>query len=565
MKTYHWHVVEEFDPKKDYGQRIPPRIQGILSLLQKDQTLLSRDFFESNKDKIKEFLQTKTDRAAHKAVEASFPVGVKIGIIKKLKGPNDGRISFEDFCNIPEVKYWLLQLRCSNIKNLILPSSKKLGTRGIYAYKLWSFHCWLSGKTFPFFRMVQINEDNFVRKKENKTLKGVDHFLKLYQEPNPNTIDFVKIIKSYLLDKEKHAGNRAKTVELDSCAIKSFFERSDSEINYSFNAKASYKITDSETEERIMSLEDFMKILTLGRPSLTEKAVFLCKFHRGLDSATLADRFNFQAFEQIVKHFKNSDHDAWDLDKCPVPVTLVRVKTDFRHTGFLDRDAIEALQKYLDDRLKKTEQPIKAGEPMFLTKHNCPITTAWIEKQFNKLATNAGLQKKLKGYQNMNKYISHELRDLLKSTLIACGASYDVADHCIGHMPKDTYEKQHKLYPEYLQDEFRKASRKLNLFSNISHYLKGNVPNESLNRKIEDQDKKIVDLKNTVENLMESISPTNSNKFVVKESDAYKLQHLLQTLQKEHPVVKIDDTRFLVGKIMPTIFRIESKKKTVTL
>jgi len=557
LKIYRWQVDEEFDPEKYYGQRIPPRVRGIFSLFKKGQVYLSRDFCESNKDQIKEFLPTKTDRAAKKAVEVSFPFAVKIGIMKKIKGPNDDRISYEDFCKIPDVKYWLLQLNSSNIKNLRLPSSNNLGTRGIYSYKLWSFHCWLSGKTFQFSRMVQIDEENYVKKTEDVTIRSVDHFLKLYQESDKK-IDFVKVIKLYLLDKEKHANNRAKTVDLDSCAIKSFFKENDSEIIYSFNAKASYKVTDSETEERIMSLEDFMKILTQGGAKITEKAVFLCKFHRGLDTSTLVDRFNFQAFEQIAKYFGNTDHNAWDLEQCPVPVILVRAKTDFRHTGFLDRDAIETLQKYLDHRLEKTRQQIKAGKPLFLTKYNHPITKSWVDRSFDKLATNAGLQRKLKGYQFMKMYISHELRDLLKSTLIACGTSQDVADHCIGHKPKNSYDKQHILYEDYLRDEFSKASSKLNLFTNISHSLKGSVPNESLNRKI-------VDLENTVEKLVEIVSPTDSNKLVVKEDDKHKLQLLLQTIQKEHPVIQLDDKRYVVGKYMPTIFRIESKKKTRTL
>ena len=579
MNIYRWQIIEAFDPKKDYGQRVAPRIQGILSLLKKDQTILSRDFFESNKDQIKKFLRVKTDRAAQKAVEASFAAGFKIGILQKLKGPNDDRIPFEDFCKIHNVAYWRSQLRDSNIKNLKLPSSEKLGTKGTYSYNLWDFHCWLYEKTFTFSRMLPTKENTFVVKTENITMKGVDHLLELYQEPNPNLREFVKIIKTYLLDSKKHSENSANYIGLKSNAIKSFFKENDSEINYSFNAKASYKITDSETEQRIMSLEDFMKILTLGGAKITEKAVFLCKFHRGLDTLTLVDRFNFQAFEQIAKYFKNSDHNAWDLEKCPVPVELVRAKTDYRHTGFLDRDAIESMQKYLDHRQKQTGQPMKVGEPLFLTKYNRPITRTWVHKQFNKLATNAGLQRKLKGYKHMNMYISHELRDLLKSTLIACGASQDVADHCIGHKPKDSYEKQHKLYEDYLREEFCKASAKLNLFSNISHYLKGNVPNESLSRQIEDlkmkiqteqtekadQNKKIVDLENTVERLVDIVSPSNSNKILYEDVDEHKKQLLLQSLQEEHPVFQLDDKRYIIGKYMPTIFRFEPKKKTRTL
>ena len=322
--------------------------------------------------------------------------------------------------------------------------------------------------------MIQIGEGKFEQKRQRIKLKGVDHLLRLYQELNPNRIEFVKIIKTYLLDTNKHQDNKAKTVELDSCAIKSFFRENDSDIVYSFNAKSTYKITDSESEERSMSLKEIFTILTVGKPSVTEKALFLCKLHCGLDSSTLADRFNFQAFDQIARYFKSSNHNSWDLDKCPIPIILVRVKTDIKSTGFLDRDAIEALQKYLDYRLEKTGRPMTADQPLFLTKHNCPIKPSWIEKQFNKLATNAGLQKRLKGYRYMNKYVSHELRDLLKSTLIATGVRYDVADQCIGHKPKDTYEKQAELYPENLRAEFMKASGKLNLFSNFSYNIQSN-------------------------------------------------------------------------------------------
>lgn len=71
-----------------------------------------------------------------------------------------------------------------------------------------------------------------------------------------------------------------------------------------------------------------------------------------------------------------------------------------------------------------------------------------------------------------HKISSHEFRDLLKSTLLACGVRPNVADHVIGHKPKDSYEKQAILYPENIREEYSKASRKLNVFSNISYYMK---------------------------------------------------------------------------------------------
>ncbi|MCZ6584278.1 MAG: hypothetical protein O6746_05165, partial [Thaumarchaeota archaeon] len=80
MKTYRWQVIEEFDPKKDYGQWISPRNRRILSLLKKDKIYLSKDFRQSHKQQILEFLRVKNDRAVQKAVESSFGLGFKIGV-----------------------------------------------------------------------------------------------------------------------------------------------------------------------------------------------------------------------------------------------------------------------------------------------------------------------------------------------------------------------------------------------------------------------------------------------------------------------------------------------------
>ena len=101
------------------------------------------------------------------------------------------------------------------------------------------------------------------------------------------------------------------------------------------------------------------------------------------------------------------------------------------------------------------------------------ISDFWIRQSFKRLANTSGIQHKLKREGIMPKYQkdSHELRDLLKSTLIDCGTRIDVADHVIGHAPKDSYEKQSKLYPESMREEFSKASSKINIFSNMSSNL----------------------------------------------------------------------------------------------
>ncbi len=74
------------------------------------------------------------------------------------------------------------------------------------------------------------------------------------------------------------------------------------------------------------------------------------------------------------------------------------------------------------------------------------------------------------------------------------------------------------------------------------------------------QMKKIENLEKAVEKLVDIVSPSNSSKFLV-HADEHKKQLLLQSLQKEHPVVQLDDTRYIIGKHMPALFRFVSERK----
>ncbi len=231
-------------------------------------------------------------------------------------------------------------------------------------------------------------------------------------------------------------------------------------------------------------------MLTTGKASLLDRAVVLCKFQRGLDNSTLVDRFNFTAWKQIIKWFGTEVFEKWDLSKCPVPIILTRIKTGYRHRGFLDIDAIESLQKYLKFRYEKTGRPMEVGEPIFLNDRNNPINENWVQRLIPRLAKNAGIQRKFMVNSRIKKEkTSHELRDLLKSTLIASDVVQYVCDLAIGHKIKDSYEKQDELYPEKSRAEYMKASKKINIFSNITHYMKGDMEKQALLQQIQDMKK----------------------------------------------------------------------------
>ena len=85
-------------------------------------------------------------------------------------------------------------------------------------------------------------------------------------------------------------------------------------------------------------------MMTANKVDLMVRAVMLVKFQAGLDSSTLADRFNFYAYQQIAKWCGADDYNMWETDKCPIPVHLVRVKTGIKYTTFIDCDALDASQ-----------------------------------------------------------------------------------------------------------------------------------------------------------------------------------------------------------------------------
>jgi len=479
QKTF--EVISEFNPKKKYGVSIENREAKVLSVLKKGDKTSQKEFIDKHLD---EFSLNNKKIAYHsnqQLVYRSFKLGKIIGILQELK---NNEMSFDEFNNLESIQYCKQQLRGSKFKNLSPEKTSFNSTQRIYFYHLWDFSKWLTGRTFEHEEFYQQDEDIFKRKTKKVSLKHLEHLLRIY-EGSRNDKPFRKIIKQYLQD-ERHSEKKVSSLNVTISSIKAYFKYNETDFDFSFNSKIDHDSEDDEKEEAIFTLEDFLKILTVGKPSVTQKAVMICKFHRGLDTSTLVDRFNFRVWEQLVKFFGTEIYTKWDLDLCPVPIKLMRIKKDFIHTGFLDRDAIDSIQTYLDYRFKKTGKPMQEGEPLFLNVKNEPITPSWVRRSFSKLAETAGIQRKLRGYNLRARYEkdSHEFRDLLKSTLIDCGARYDVADHVIGHMPKDSYEKQAILYPESMRNEFMKASAKLNIFSNISKWMKGDQ-NQALIRDVE--------------------------------------------------------------------------------
>lgn len=465
METLHYTVIKDIKTV-DFSHKNTITNQGkkVLASLQIGEIIEAKRFV---KEIMPKFCNTINPRNIANVGYRYLREGKKLGILSE--NPKEEKsISFENFIEIESVAYWISQLSTTKYKNL--KTNKILqGTQGTHGYHLWAFNEWLQGKTFRCRVIKQIANDSFSMKDEEVTFETVQDMLELYKMPNSNRVDFIKIIKGYLLDpiNSKH---KAGYITSRHSAILSYFRENDYPLEFKFNSKNKFDTTNSQ-DDIVFGIDEFVNLITLGGASITEKAVMLCKLHRGLDASTLCENFNFYAWEQIVEHFGTEDHTKWDIKTmCPVPIKLTRLKSDFSHVGFLEYDAIKSIQDYLEYREAKTGIKMTENSPLFLNKFGGAINPHWISDKFTRLATNAGL---LNNSKKQGRPGSHECRDLLKTIFLENNVTETISEHLIGHKT-DSYSKQHKIYPESLKENYKKISSTLNVFSNMSSHRKGN-------------------------------------------------------------------------------------------
>jgi len=466
METVTYTVINTInDIDSSHTDTITDQCKKVLSSLQKGETFEARVFV---KEKMPKFTNSANARNIANIGYRYLRDGKKLGMLYE-ETKEEKSISFENFIKIDSVKYWISQLSSTKFKNLKCNTILH-GTQATHGYHLWAFNEWLHGKTFRCRNITQLENNTFSMDDEDVSFETVQDMLELYKMPNSNRADFIKIIKSYLLD-PINQNYKAGYITSKHSAILSFFRENDYPLEFKFNSKNKFDTTNSQ-DGIVFGIDQFVDLITLGGATITEKAVMLTKLHRGLDASTLAENFNFYAWEQMTKHFGTDDYQKWDIEsKCPVPIILTRLKSDFSHIGFLEYDAVKAIQDYLDYRFAKTDEKMETGKPLFLNKFGRAINPRWISDKFMKLAINARLADSFADNGTRGKLGSHECRDLLKTIFLEHDIQEKVSEHFIGHKT-DSYSKQHKVYPESLEENYKKISSTLNVFSNMSSHRK---------------------------------------------------------------------------------------------
>ena len=390
------------------------------------------------------------------------------GILQKIS-PYDSVLSLDS------VKFWLTQLNESGHKN----STSRYGTKQMYLHGLSKFDAWMPGRSFPSHKTV-VCDGQITRPAVAKSFANVEELMEYCHEFDHGTKTAQRVVREYLASAHMTKMSASTRTCIQS-AIKSYFGVNDILLVLPKTRKK--RVDPALNGDSHMTLEDFYRILQDGKPGIMMKAIMLIKLQSGMDSSTLTDCFNYEGYPQIVKYFKTDDHKSWNLDLCPVPITLVRVKTDVRYTTFLEHDAIAQLQRYLTWKEGKYGKQGQS-KPLFMTKQNTPIHSIWLSTCFSQVAVRAGMQEKIS--HKVYKMQAHKVRHLLKSTLITYGCAPYAAEHVLGHAPRDAYEKSAILYPKNLRAEYAKASSHINIFSKVESNLNTSDDPESLHARIKE-------------------------------------------------------------------------------
>ena len=389
------------------------------------------------------------------------------------------------------VRYWQGQLNECGVKN---SASSRTSTKLVYLTRLTTFNEWLSGRIFDM-RVQAVADGRIVRETAQKSFGNVEELLRFGEDGFGNEKEVRKIISQYLRD-PRHGKLAHSTMSGICASIKLYFDAHDVATNVRFNGKKRDEI--EVTEEPELDIADFYKMMTANKVDLMVRAVMLVKFQAGLDSSTLADRFNFYAYPQMAKWCGTDDYKAWGKDKCPIPVQLVRVKTGIRYTTFVDCDALDAIKAYLSWR-EESHGPRDPARPMFLTIKDKPIRVEWISDAFRRLTYSSKAQRRLGN--GALKLRPHKTRRLLKSLLMECGCAEWAADHVLGHKAKDPYTGPAELFPKRLREEYTKASHKINVLTRAASVVDDEDPAEEAKKALKESQSKVEVLERRINEL----------------------------------------------------------------
>ncbi len=266
-----------------------------------------------------------------------------------------------------------------------------------------------------------------------------------WQRSHPGDYALVDLLEEYIdCHPEWSVGHKRKVLS----TIRSFFMHNRAPMP----PDPSYRIrSDKEPVVSRLTVEEFRKIVLASNP--TYRAVWLCMLQAGMGCNEVI-YWSDHGWPSLKRQLREGRH--------PIRIELPGRKRNRNvkpYYTFIGRDAIEALEAYLEQR------PNVDG-PIFITKFGQPLTYWTLWRYWMRKLRELGLIKPRRGRGVRYGKNPHAIRSLFRSRWRLSGCDPEVAEFFLGHdIDKLGYDKSPWLSPEWFEEQYCRAERWLNIIS----------------------------------------------------------------------------------------------------
>lgn len=222
--------------------------------------------------------------------------------------------------------------------------------------------------------------------------------------------------------KIERKGVRSKTAHCWVNAVRSFYATYDITVKLKGrSALPPARVVNKRLELTAMDV----KALVDHARNPRDRAIILTIFQSGMDVSTLCSL----QYENVRKGLEVKEH--------PMKLGLFREKSGAEYYSFLGRDAINAINTYLDDIRSKGIE-LKPTNSLFIQqrrKHGAlqPMETHLVQKVLRETAMRSGLVDGDMNGHDQNPCSPHALREAFSSIMISKGVPDSVVDFWLGH------------------------------------------------------------------------------------------------------------------------------------
>jgi site-specific recombinase XerD len=249
--------------------------------------------------------------------------------------------------------------------------------------------------------------------------------------------------------------------------------------------------------KRMMLSTADVKLLVDHARSLRDRAIILVMFQGGMDVSTLCSI----KYAEVARGLVNNEH--------PLKLELYREKTSVSYYTFLGKDAIEAVQAYVNDWKQKVVV-FDNGMSLFLKQatkaKSCEgLDTNLVQNMLKKVALSSGLIDDNNNGSSFNPISPHSLRESFGSIMTNNGVPDSIVDFWLGHAVGEMADAYKRGRFEELKQMYLDKEKFISIAAPSADFIKIQEMKSNVEALKIQQDLKVARLENQLSAVQETV------------------------------------------------------------